>query len=460
MNQDSKWMSYAIDLAKQAGNSGEVPVGAVVVQNGVVIGQGSNAPICKHDPTAHAELMALRDAAKTIGNYRLENCTLYVTLEPCTMCAGAILNSRISRLVYGASEPKTGAAGSVHNVFDIAAINHQTKVEGGLMADASSVLLQQFFKSKRNNPNPLREDALRPQDEWFEGLTDYPWPAHYMSDLKALNGLRLHYLDEAKVDHPEDQLTYLCLHGNPAWSYLYRKMIPTFTSQGHRVVAPDLIGFGKSDKLKKSQAHSFDFHRNVLLEFIERLDLRNIVLVVQDWGGILGLTLPIASPQRYAGLLVMNTSLTTGKVPLSDGFTRWRAWCKDNPDFDVGKLFARGNKHMSPEETQAYNRPFTEKGHRAALHAFPPMVPEHMSSPGADVSSQAENFWRHEWQGQSLMAIGLQDPVLGEPVMRALQKTIRNCPEPILLPDAGHFVQEHGQSIAEAAVQLFKVPNK
>jgi tRNA(adenine34) deaminase len=230
-------------------------------------------------------------------------------------------------------------------------------------------------------------------------------------------------------------------------------------AKGHRVVAPDLIGFGKSDKFKKPHQHSFDFHRQVLLEFIERLSLKNVVLVVQDWGGILGLTLPMAMPHRYVGLLVMNTTLTTGEVPLSDGFLKWRSWCKDNPDFDVGKLFARGNKHMSAAETQAYNRPFTDKGHRAALHAFPPMVPEHLNSPGAETARQAAVFWRHDWQGQTLMAIGLQDPVLGEPVMRALQKSIRNCTEPMMLPDAGHFVQEHGQSIAEAAVQFFKVPN-
>ena len=459
MNQDSKWMAYALELANQAGQSGEVPVGAVVVREGVVVGRGRNGPVGNIDPTAHAELLALRDAAQHIGNYRLEDCTLYVTLEPCTMCAGAILNSRISRLVFGASEPKTGAAGSVHNVFLNSSINHQTQVLGGVMAEESKQLLQQFFKPKRMNLNPLREDALRPLDEWFEGIPDYPWHANYLSDLPTLNGLRMHYLDESEHADKKDQLTYLCLHGNPAWSYLYRKMMPTFLANGHRVIAPDLIGFGKSDKLKKSHQHSFDFHRQVLWEFIERLNLERVVLVVQDWGGILGLTLPMEMPSRFVGLLVMNTTLTTGEASLSEGFLSWRAWCKDNPDFDVGKLFARGNKHMSPEETQAYNRPFTDKGHRAALHAFPPMVPEDWNSPGADLSRRADHFWRNDWQGQSFMAIGLQDPVLGEPIMRNLQKIIRNCPEPMLLPQAGHFVQEHGQSIAEAAVQLFKVPH-
>jgi tRNA(adenine34) deaminase len=457
MTTDLQWMQEAIQLAQQAGQAGEVPVGAVVVQNGVIVGRGRNGPVGSHDPTAHAEVMALRDAANTLGNYRLEDCTLYVTLEPCTMCAGAIVNARLARVVYGASEPRTGAAGSVLDIFANTAINHQTQVTRGVLAEACRGLMQAFFKPKRLNAKPLREDALRPPDDWFEGLTDYPWQAHYVSDLPALGGLRLHYLDENKTASPAEQLTYLCLHGNPAWSYLYRKMIPVFTGHHHRVVAPDLIGFGKSDKFKKASAHSFNFHRQVLMELIERLNLRNIVLVVQDWGGILGLTLPMAMPERFVGLLVMNTTLTTGEKALSDGFLRWRAWCKDNPDFDVGKLLMRGNRHLSANEVAAYNRPYTDKGHRAALHAFPPMVPEHLDSPGASIARQAEDFWRHHWQGESLMAIGMQDPVLGESVMRDLQKNIRHCPEPMLLPAAGHFVQEHGQSIAEAAVQLFKL---
>jgi tRNA(adenine34) deaminase len=462
MNTDLLWMQAAIELAQEAGQSGEVPVGAVVVRDGILVGRGRNGPVGTNDPTAHAEIMALRDAAKTIGNYRLENCSLYVTLEPCTMCAGAILNSRISRLVFGAAEPRTGAAGSVLDVFSNQDINHQTEVTGGVFAHECRQLLQQFFKPKRVNMNPLREDALRPPDEWFEGIPDYPWTAHYVSDLPSLKGLRLHYLDEGHrelLNEGQDslnrqQITYVCLHGNPAWSYLYRKMIPTFTAHGHRVVAPDLIGFGKSDKFKKASQHSFEFHRQVLLDFIERLDLKHIVLVVQDWGGILGLTLPMDMAHRFAGLLVMNTALATGTQPLSNGFLSWREWCQANPDFDVAKLFARGNKHMSDAETQAYNSPFKDRGHRTAL---PPMVPEFENSPGAETSRQALLFWRDQWQGQTMMAIGVQDPVLGEPVMRELQQNIKGCPDPILLPQAGHFVQEHGQFIAESAVQYFKV---
>ena len=214
--------------------------------------------------------------------------------------------------------------------------------------------------------------------------------------------------------------------------------------------------FWTCDKPKKDAAHSFGWHRQVLLEFIDRLDLRDVVLVVQDWGGILGLTLPMAAPGRYQGLLVMNTTLATGLTPLSDGFLAWRDWCKSQPQFDVGKLLLRGNHSLSAQEAAAYNAPFPDKGYRAALRAFPPMVPESPDSPGAAISRQAQAFWQNDWQGRSLMAVGVQDPVLGEPVMRQLQSQIRGCPEPLLLPDAGHFVQEQGRAIAEAAVRHFQ----
>jgi tRNA(adenine34) deaminase len=193
----------------------------------------------------------------------------------------------------------------------------------------------------------------------------------------------------------------------------------------------------------------------VLLELVERLDLRDVVLVVQDWGGILGLTLPMASPARYRGLLVMNTTLATGDAPLSPGFLAWRDMCAKNPEFSVSRLFARGNPHLSPAECAAYDAPFPDRGHRAALRAFPPMVPDAPDADGAALSRQAQTFWREQWSGQTLMVIGAQDPVLGEPVMRALQASIRGCPAPLVLPQAGHFVQEHGETIAHAAVAHF-----
>jgi tRNA(adenine34) deaminase len=464
--KDAQFLELALSQAREAAAAGEVPVGAVVVKDGKVIAVGRNSPIGSHDPTAHAEINALRAASVALQNYRLDGCDLYVTLEPCAMCAGAILHSRIHRVVYAAPEPKTGAAGSVINLFDTP-LNHQTQIQsttelGAACAysmPASSQLLQEFFAKKRLEQSkahqlshPLRPDALRTPESQFNDLPGYDFEPNHLSDLPALNGLRMHYLD---VGAKDASTTYLCLHGNPAWSYLYRKMIPIFAASGARVIAPDMIGFGRSDKPKKDNLHSFTWHRQCLLEFIEHLDLKNIVLVVQDWGGILGLTLPMHAPQRYKGLLVMNTTLACGDTPLTDGFKAWREMCAKKPDFDIAKLFSRGNPQMSGEECAAYMAPFPDAGHRAATRAFPQMVPEFDGSDGAAISRAAREFWRNDWQGQTLMAIGMKDPVLGEATMRALQANIAGCPEPMLIAQGGHFVQEHGDEIARRVIAIW-----
>jgi tRNA(adenine34) deaminase len=147
--QDARYMEQALDLAALGEAAGEVPVGALVVLDGEVVGRGHNAPISLHDPTAHAEIRALRNAADHVENYRLVGATLYVTLEPCAMCAGAIMHSRIARVVYGAADPKTGACGSVLDLFADPRLNHQTTVERGVLADACSEMLRRFFQSRR-----------------------------------------------------------------------------------------------------------------------------------------------------------------------------------------------------------------------------------------------------------------------------------------------------------------------
>lgn len=148
---DETFMREALALARRAAEAGEVPVGAVVVKDGTVVGRGHNQPVSGRDPTAHAEVMALRDAAQRVGNYRLADCDLYVTLEPCAMCAGAIMHARISRVIYGAADPKSGACGSVVNLFADSRLNHHATIVGGVMADGAGKLLQDFFAARRGN---------------------------------------------------------------------------------------------------------------------------------------------------------------------------------------------------------------------------------------------------------------------------------------------------------------------
>jgi haloalkane dehalogenase len=295
-------------------------------------------------------------------------------------------------------------------------------------------------------------EVLRTPDERFRDLPGFAWAPRYVDDLADCDGLRVHFLDEGAADAT---VTALCLHGNPSWCYLYRHMLPVFTAAGVRVVAPDLIGFGRSDKPADPAWHTFDKHRAMLMRLIERLELTNILLVCQDWGGLLGLTLPPAMPDRFTRLVVMNTGLGTGQV--TEGFRQWRAYSNSQSDLPVGRLLARGKADMTPGEVAAYDAPFPDARYKAALKAFPNLVPDGDDAPGAAISREALAFWRRDWRGESFMAIGMKDPVLGEAPMRSLQQQIRGCPPPMEVAEAGHFVQEWGAPIARAALRHFRL---
>lgn len=335
--QDIAFMQMALEQARLAAAAGEVPVGAVVVRDGKVLGLGRNGPIHASDPTAHAEVMALRAAALNLGNYRLEDCSMYVTLEPCAMCSGGILHARLKRLIFGAADPKTGCAGSVLNLFSNQTLNHQTQVDGGLLAQPSSELLADFFRRKRAQQRvaaePLREDALRTPERFFAQLSHYPWPSHYVSDLPSLAGLRLHFLDDGPVDA---ESTLLCLHPVPGWSYSYRKLMANWLHAGHRVVLPDLIGFGKSDKPKHENFHSPRWHATYMRELLEHLDLKRVSLLVGEGAELVAQLLANDPSAHIQGVQV------TAR-PLCD----------------------TADERMAERDT-----PFPDTGHRAAERAF------------------------------------------------------------------------------------------
>ena len=417
---DQQFMALALAQAREAADQGEIPVGAVIVRHGQVIATGRNTPIGEHDPTAHAEIVALRAAAFALGNYRLDECEMFVTLEPCAMCSGAMLHARLKRVVFGAADAKTGAAGSVINLFELPQLNHQTALQGGVLAEQGSALLQDFFRLRRagqkedsKRRHPLREDALRTPDSAFQGLPDYPWQPHYVSDLPALGGLRLHYLDEtgekpANADEPP--LIYLCLHGPSSWSYHFRKLIPALLKAGQRVLAPDLIGFGQSDKPKKERFHTLAVHRQILLELVEKLDLKNLVLVLEDGAELLGRTLPMAAPARYRGLLAMNVLMSGGQ------FSAWPELPESgSAGLALLRLAAPGRPEqllMKVEAARADSAAFPDQGHRAALRAFSLSPSACEAAYWADISRQASQFWRERWAGQSLMVVSGPAPQL------------------------------------------------
>lgn len=400
---DQAFMELALAQARQAAAAGEIPVGAVVVRQGQVIASGHNAPIQGHDPTAHAEIVALRSAAQVLGNYRLEDCELFVTLEPCAMCSGAMLQARLKRVVFGALEPKTGAAGSVINLFAQGRLNHQTDVQGGVLAEQSSLLLQDFFRQRRARQreaarlrHPLRDDALRTPEAAFEALAAYPWAPHYLSDLPALDGLRMHYLDEqgCQAEGGTSSLPFLCLHDDVGWGYQYRSVIPTLLQAGHRVIVPDLIGFGKSDKPKKERFHTFVRHRQILLELVEKLDLHHVVLVLQTDGDLLGLSLPMAAAQRYRDLWILRASLSGGVLSAAHLFKHER---KDQHR-EAAHVSA-----MSAQDAAALQAPFPDAGYRAAPRAFGQMLAGGKAAPDIAFQGQLHQFWHEHWTGRILM---------------------------------------------------------
>jgi pimeloyl-ACP methyl ester carboxylesterase len=268
-------------------------------------------------------------------------------------------------------------------------------------------------------------------------LPGFPFAPHYTT----WRDWRIHYLDEGQGDR-----TFLCLHGEPTWSYLYRKMIPRFVASGARAVAPDMVGFGRSDKPGDDALYTFDFHRRFLLDFIQRLGLKRVTLVVQDWGGLLGLTLPMEVPQ-IEGLFVMNTTLGTGDVPLSEGFIAWRAYVAKNPDLACHKLMARACPHLSEAEAAAYEAPYPDAKSKAGVRRFPQLVPQKPDDPGAAISRKARDWLQKSWKGETFMAVGAKDPVLGVPVMQQLRGWIRGCPPPVVIENGGHFLQEWGDEV-------------
>ncbi len=295
--------------------------------------------------------------------------------------------------------------------------------------------------------------ALRTPDECFANIPDFDFPVGYVDDLPGYEGLRIAYVEAGAKDADR---TFLCLHGEPSWSFLYRRMIPVFLESGARVIAPDLLGFGRSDKPAEQSDYSFHFHRDYLLALVERLDLKNITLVVQDWGGLLGLTLPVDEKfrARFSRLIVMNTGLGLGRG-MTEGFKAWKNYALSTPDLPIAELIARGTPHLTPEEIAAYDAPFPDASYKAGAQVFPALVPVEADMEGVDVSKQAAAYWSKDFSGDSFMAIGEADPVLGKEAMLGLHKFIAGCPEPMMIADGGHFVQEWGEPIARAALKHF-----
>ena len=285
-------------------------------------------------------------------------------------------------------------------------------------------------------------DALRTPDERFEDLPGYDFAANYVD----IAGLRMHYVDEG----PADAAPVLLLHGEPSWSYLYRTMIPPLVAAGHRVVAPDLIGFGKSDKPAEIGDYSYAGHVEWMRAFVETLDLRDITLFGQDWGSLIGLRIAAENGDRFSRIAIGNGALPTGDHAISEAFMQWREFATTSPKFDIGRIIQKATVSELPDEVvAAYDAPFPDDSFKAGARAFPALVPITPDDPASDANRRA---WAAlmDWQKPFLTTFSDKDPIMsgGEKVFKKLVPGAAGQPH-VIIEDGGHFLQEdQGEQLA------------
>ncbi|MCE7991693.1 MAG: haloalkane dehalogenase [Roseivirga sp.] len=283
---------------------------------------------------------------------------------------------------------------------------------------------------------------VRTPDERFNNLPDYPFAPHYLD----VEGLRMHYVDEAGSTGE----TVLMLHGEPSWSYLYRTMIPGINAAGHRCVAPDLIGFGKSDKPTDRNDYSYQTHLNWLSDFIEQLDLTNVTLFCQDWGGLLGLKLLTDMPERFVRVVAANTFLPTGDTPANDSFNEWKQFSQHSPKFNIGKVIDMATvAPVSEEVMAAYNAPFPDESYKAGARQFPSLVPVTPDDPAAQPNREAWGILQ-QFDKPFLTAFSDKDPIMSglDGIFQSMIPGAKDQAHTTIV-NAGHFLQEEkGEELA------------
>lgn len=295
-------------------------------------------------------------------------------------------------------------------------------------------------------------DVLRTPDERFAGLSGFPFEPNYIDVPGEGATLRIHYLDEG----PRDAAPVLLLHGEPSWSYLYRKMIPILASAGNRVIAPDLVGFGRSDKPSAREDYTYQRHVDWMRAVVEALDLRRITLFGQDWGGLIGLRLAAEDEQRFARIVAANTFLPTGDQPPTEAFVRWREFSQTAPSFDIGRIVSGGcvNK-PSPEVVAAYDAPFPDDSYKAGARQFPVLVPTRPDDPAAEPNRRAWGVLRR-WEKPLLTASSDSDAITrgGDRIFQALVPGAAGQPH-VTIERAGHFLQEDkGEEVARVVAEF------
>jgi haloalkane dehalogenase len=297
-------------------------------------------------------------------------------------------------------------------------------------------------------------DILRTPDDRFADLPGYPFAPNYVDVNDDDATLRVHYVDEG----PKDAAPVLLLHGEPSWSFLYRKMIPVITDAGYRAVAPDLVGFGRSDKPAERTDYTYARHVAWMHSVVEALDLHGATLFGQDWGGLVGLRVAAEDPDRFARIVVGNTGLPTGDRKPSDAFLTWQKVSQETPEFPVGRFVAGGCRtKLTPEIITAYDAPFPDETYKEGARQFPLLVPTSPDDPAADANRRAWEVFG-AWDKPFLTAFSDSDPITGGGE-RPFQKLIPGAQgrEHVTIKGAGHFLQEDaGEELAGVIVSFIR----
>lgn len=507
---DAHYLQLALQQAQLAAQAGEVPVGAVVVSaTGQVLGQGHNRTLADHDPSAHAEIQALRAAAQTQANHRLEGCTLYVTLEPCAMCSGALLHARLARVVYAVADPKTGAAGSVLNLFAHNALNHQTVCQpfapqdaaGHTLREQCASILQTFFQARRQAQTalrqqpqhaPLREDALRLPPQHFAHVPPLQalqrWSQFILlrdPEQPASPPWRMHVWDTAP--HDSSRPAVLLLHGYGSYGLLWADLIAPLYAAGWRVLVPDLLGHGQSDNPKKMQRHSLTWHAALLQQWLaqahfDRHAHRAVVLhdsAIDLLGALLSgwheppTTSPAAVDEQAAPItphaapsvttpaqIAVDTDCipfthTLALLPDADceHSTSWREACRLRPRFDLDAHWA-----TSPTEVAGryWSSPWPDAGHRAALQ-WPQWAQGPARASGTPPQTQPANTsvdHTHTTAGPNPVhgTQGAHDTIAAPAGARQAQRQSQPM-QTLAVPSGGaafrHWLQQHGSDLMQ-----------
>ncbi len=299
--------------------------------------------------------------------------------------------------------------------------------------------------------------ALRTPDSRFDNLPDFDFAPHYlMVDDDEGGELRVHYLDESAANSQESASTVLLLHGEPSWCYLYRKMIPILTAAGHRVIAPDLPGFGRSDKPSLRTDYTYQRHVDWMQSLVNQLELQNITLFCQDWGGLIGLRLVAENPERFSRVAAGNTMLPTGDHDPGKGFRQWQQFSQNTPEFHVGGVIKSGTtSSLTQSVIDAYNAPFPDETYKEGARQFPILVPTTPDDPASEVNRAA---WGKlsQWNKPFITLFSDSDPVTGggDKIMQKLIPGTKGQKHTTVV-DAGHFLQEdQGEKVAELLVEF------